>query len=337
MEKATARQTRGSGASDKARAKGDDLPLALLLGAAVGDALGVPVEFMPRGSFHVTEMQGFGTHRQPAGTWSDDTSLTLALADSLSAGGSRGLDLAQIGRKFIDWLDRGAYTAHGKVFDVGCATSAAIRRLKHGVRPEKAGGRDEYDNGNGSLMRISPLTFIMDGIPDAGDRFAVVRDVSSITHGHEWSTAACFLYVEMLNRLRRGMEKGEAYAGLREEFSRGVPFISPETLGRFGRILGEDIRLLPEKDIRSSGFVIHTLEASFWSFLTTDSYRDAVLRAVNLGDDTDTTGTVTGAMAGLAYGLDAIPREWRDGLAGYSLIQEIAAGMPRPDPLPSEE
>ncbi|GMO48408.1 MAG: hypothetical protein Pg6C_11010 [Treponemataceae bacterium] len=108
---------------------------SLLLGLAVGDALGVPVEFKPRGSFRVTGMQGCGTHNQPPGTWSDDTSLALCLADSLS----RGFDTADIARNFVRWRDEGAFTARGDVFDIGISTSKAINRLKSGITPEKAG------------------------------------------------------------------------------------------------------------------------------------------------------------------------------------------------------
>ena len=310
--------------------KADDRPLALILGVAVGDALGVPVEFKKRGTFHVTSMQGYGTHHQPPGTWSDDTSLTLALADNLLADGYRP-DLECIAWGFTEWYDKAAYTPYGKVFDVGNATAAAIKRLKKGVAPEKAGGADERDNGNGSLMRVAPLAFYMFGIRDAEERFRIVRDVSSITHAHEWSVAACYIYVEMLNKLRMGRKKKAAYAELREDFARGVPFISKTTLAKFVRILENDISLLPEEDIRSSGFVIDTLEAALWCFLTTDNYKDAVLKAVNLGEDTDTTGAVTGALAGLAYGLGSIPREWLDQLAGREEIQRIAIRMPRWD------
>lgn len=308
--------------------KTDDKPLALIMGVAVGDALGVPVEFKKRGTFHVSGMQGYGTHNQPPGTWSDDTSLTLALADNLLP---ESCGLSDVAWAFTEWYDRAAYTPHGKVFDVGNATAEAIKRLKKGVAPEKAGGSGERDNGNGSLMRIAPLAFYMFGIRKAEERFRIVREVSSLTHAHEWSVAACYIYVEMLNKLRMGRKKKTAYAELREDFARGVPFISKATLAKFVRTLENDISLLPEEEIRSSGFVIDTLEAAFWCFLTTDNYRDAVLKAVNLGEDTDTTGAVTGAMAGLAYGLDAIPQEWRDQLAAGEEIRRIAIKMPRWD------
>lgn len=296
---------------------------ALLLGVAVGDALGVPVEFRARGTFHVTDMQGYGTHNQPPGTWSDDTSLTLALAYSLA----HGYNLHDMAHNFVRWHDEAAFTAHGEVFDIGGATAKAIARLKAGVASEFAGGTEERDNGNGSLMRIAPLVFYVGGKPQE-ERFRITKAVSSLTHAHEWSVAACYLYVEMLCKLLVGMEKDAAYTALREDFRRGVSFISKKTLKKFDRVLKADVSALPESEIRSGGFVIDTLEAALWCFLTTRNYKEAVLKAVNLGEDTDTTAAVTGALAGLAYGVESIPPAWLELVAGYDDILHIAAAMP---------
>lgn len=298
---------------------------ALLLGVAVGDALGVPVEFRPRGSFRIDGMRGHGTHDQPAGTWSDDTSLTLALADALTGD---GVSLPRLARNFIAWQDAGAFTPHGEVFDIGNATARAIGRLRRGVPPEQAGGTAEGDNGNGSLMRVAPLVFIMGG-KSPEERFRLVRAVSSVTHAHAWSVTACFIFLELLRKLLAGTAKEEAYAELREELASPPPFLDAAALTKFRRILRQDISAQPETEIRSSGFVVDTLEAALWSFLTTDTYRDAVLRAVNLGEDTDTTGAVTGALASAAYGLDAIPEEWVAQLQGCDQILHIAHGMAR--------
>ena len=303
---------------------GNEGQQALLLGLAIGDALGVPVEFKKRGTFHVTGMQGYGTHNQPPGTWSDDTSLALALADGLRPG---DVNLQGVARRFVDWYDHAAYTPHGMVFDVGNATSRAIERLKQGVEPTLAGGREEWDNGNGSLMRIAPLVFFMSG-KEARERYDAAKAVSSLTHAHPCSVTACFIYLEMLNLLHRGRDKKTAYAELKQDIA-GYGFLNRDTLVRFDRILKGDIAALEETEIRSSGFVVDTLEASFWSFLTTGNYADAVLRAVNLGEDTDTTGAVTGAMAGLYYGLKNIPQEWLDTLVKREEIRDIDIRMPQ--------
>lgn len=293
---------------------------ALLLGVAVGDALGVPVEFRARGAFHVDRMRGHGTHDQPAGTWSDDTSLTLALADALEGD---TVSLPRLAGNFLLWRDSGAFTPHGAAFDIGNATARAIERLRRGTLPEQAGGTEERDNGNGSLMRVAPLALILGTMtPEA--RFQLVRDVSSVSHAHAWSVTACFLFLEVLRKLLAGTAKEKAYAELVGELTAPPPFLDAGALTKFRRILKQDVRALPEAEIRSSGFVVHTLEAALWSFLTTENYRDAVLRAVNLGEDTDTTGAVTGALAAAAYGLDAIPEEWLAALQGREQILRVA-------------
>ncbi|MBD5539486.1 MAG: ADP-ribosylglycohydrolase family protein [Desulfovibrio sp.] len=298
---------------------------ALLLGVAVGDALGVPVEFRARGSFHVDGMRGHGTHDQPAGTWSDDTSLTLALADAIAGD---AVSLPRLARNFIAWHDAAAFTPHGAVFDVGNATARAIGRLRRGTAPELAGGTEERDNGNGSLMRVAPLVFLLAG-RGPEERFRIIKAVSSVTHAHAWSVTACFIFLEVLRKLTAGIPKEKAYAELREDLATPPSFLDAAALEKFRRILREDIRDLPEADIRSSGFVVDTLEAALWSFLTTDTYRDAVLRAVNLGEDTDTTGAVTGALAAMAYGLDAIPEEWLARLQAREQILRMADRLAR--------
>jgi ADP-ribosylglycohydrolase len=267
-------------------------------------------------------MQGYGSHNQPPGTWSDDTSLTLCLADALSCGFAPD----GLARNFIKWYDEGAFTANGRVFDIGISTAKAINRLKAGSAPAKAGCAGMHENGNGSLMRIAPLVFHLAGRPEA-ERFKITKTVSSITHAHSWSVAACFIYLEYLLKLLSGMGKEVSYTELCDEFRYGSPYIGTATLDKFARILRTDIRNIPESGIKSGGFVIDTLEAAFWCFLTTDSYPAAVLKAVNLGEDTDTTAAVTGALAGLVYGLEAIPADWLDILAASGEIRRLSGTM----------
>jgi ADP-ribosylglycohydrolase len=175
-------------------------------------------------------------------------------------------------------------------------------------------------------MRIAPLVFCLAGKP-AAERFKITKSVSSITHAHPWSVAACFIYLEYLRKLLAGMDRDAAYAELRSDFRGGSPYIGGDTLVKFSRILRTDIRSLTESGIRSGGFVIDTLEAAMWCFLTTDNYRDAVLKAVNLGDDTDTTAAVTGALAGLVYGADSIPAGWMESLAASGDIRCFSGAL----------
>jgi len=301
----------------------EDKVMGGLLGLAVGDALGVPVEFTPRSQLKkkpVTDFRGDGTHGQPPGTWSDDSSLAFCLAESLC----RGFDLRDMANRFCRWLDEGYWTPHGRVFDVGSTTEKAIRRLKEGVNPVEAGARDEDSNGNGSLMRILPLAYYVEKM-SRPEQFELTHQVSCLTHCHPWSQMACGMYIQFAVNLLRGQEPEEAYKGMADEaikyYSR-LPYRCE--LPHFARILEANIQELPEESINSSGYVIDTLEASLWCFLNSKSYEETVLKAVNLGDDTDTTGAVAGGLAGLYYGLAAIPERWLNSLARKDDIMDLA-------------
>ncbi len=297
---------------------------SVLFGVAVGDALGVPVEFNTREEIKenpVTDMIGFGTYNLPAGTFSDDSSLTFCLAEALT----NEFDLNRIGRNFVKWYHNDYWTATGTVFDIGIGTSIAIERIAEGVNPEIAGGKDESSNGNGSLMRISPLVFhLMDKPID--ERYEITKQVSSITHGHIRSVIACFYYLEFARQLIENKNKFEIYKNLQTLISNHLSSLSidPIEVALFDRLLKQNINELTEENIVSGGYVIHSLEASIWCLLTTETYKDAVLKAVNLGADTDTTGAVTGGLAGLLYGFDNIPSNWVNGLARKNDIENLA-------------
>ncbi|MBQ2477753.1 MAG: ADP-ribosylglycohydrolase family protein [Desulfovibrio sp.] len=294
---------------------------AVLLGLACGDALGVPVEFKPRGSFKLAGMQGWGTHHQPPGTWSDDTSLALALAASLVPG---GFDVRQAGRNFQDWLFKGRFTPFGTVFDAGATTANAIARMRKVPSPDLAGGTGEYENGNGSLMRIAPLALPLLDVPEATARYEQVRKASSLTHAHPLSCACCFVFVEYLLLLARGLAKEDAYRKLCVDFARDGSLIAEAEARKLATVLKGRIPLLPRPAVQSGGYVLHTLEASLWCLLTTESYADAVLKAVNLGGDTDTTGAVAGALAGMCYGVEGIPSAWLGQLVKAKEIARLA-------------
>jgi len=305
----------------------------ILFGIVVGDALGVPVEFLERKVLKqnpVTDMIGFGTHNQPAGTWSDDSSLTFCLAESLCL----GYDLNDQARRFINWYEHAYWTPREAVFDVGIATSGAIWRLKNGVPPTEAGGNDERSNGNGSLMRIMPLLFYIKD-KNIEERFQKVKEVSSLTHAHIRSIVACFIYLEFALELLVENDKLKAFHKSRERvinYLEQNSILSDDEIFRFNRTLCKSdifynikpINEYEEEELSASGYVLHTLESSLWCFLNTDSYRDAVLRAVNLGLDTDTTGAVTGGLAGLYYGYNAIPANWIEVLAKKENIEDLA-------------
>jgi len=297
---------------------------SVLFGIAVGDALGVPVEFNSRQTVArnpVTDMIGFGTYNLPAGTWSDDSSLAFCLAEALI----QKFNLNTIGQNFVKWYHENFWTPRGTVFDIGITTSQAISRLAQGKRPDLAGSFYESSNGNGSLMRILPLLFYIQDKP-INERYEITKQVSSITHGHIRSVIACFYYLEFARQIFLGKDKFEIYTDLQTKITNYLTSLSinPTEITFFDRLLKNDIHELNEDEIQSSAYVLHTLEASIWCLLTTDNYKDAVLKAVNLGDDTDTTGAVTGGLAGLLYGLDNIPTNWITQIARKDDIENLA-------------
>ncbi|MFA6292821.1 MAG: ADP-ribosylglycohydrolase family protein [Victivallales bacterium] len=277
-------------------------------GMIVGDALGVPVEFKSREELRgnpVKGMTGYGTHNQPPGTWSDDTSMTLATIDALQ-GGYKPIIMLD---KFCEWLFGNKYTPHGKVFDYGGATERALSHYRVNKRP--CTEYDEFSNGNGSLMRILPVSLAFHKLP-VEDLVQISSDVSALTHGHPRSRIACSHYSLMIKHIVEGKDFSASYSLANQEIIKYVPEAESAS---FARITGGKIADFVEKDIKSDGYVIHTLEAALWCCLTTDSFRNAVLKAVNLGNDTDTVGAVAGGLAGAFYGIKEIPEEWVSDLA----------------------
>lgn len=282
-----------------------------LFGVAIGDALGVPAEFKSRASLQLDPIKGFvgyGSHNQPPGTFSDDTSLTFCLAASLC----NGYNLYDIGNRFVDWYRKGYWTAGGNVFDIGMTTSSAIARLQNGTQPALAGDFEEGANGNGSLMRILPLVFYVRKL-EVLTRFQYVKAVSSLTHGHIRSVLACFYYVEFSLCLLNGLDKQQAYVQAGQIMKQFIQKqqIAQHEVDLFAPLTDGDIATVALDNIGSSGYVMDTLKASIHCFMTTNNYKDAVLKAVNMGSDADTTGAVTGGLAGLYYGYSSIPEKWR--------------------------
>jgi ADP-ribosylglycohydrolase len=270
----------------------------LLLGVAIGDAIGVPIEFMSRPHLDanpMTDITGWGTHEQPPGTFSDDTSLTLCLAESMA----EGLDIEQLGKKMCDWYRKGYWSADGDVFDIGIGTRIALQKILNGSPAVMAGGNTDMDNGNGSLMRIAPLA-LDKAYQDRILLWNTIQAVSSITHRHVRSHLACFIWVVFLQELMECMDKQEAYEKMKHTVNAFFDHHTIESKERelFSRVLENDIQQVDRSEINSGGYVLETLEAAFWCFLNTDSYQEAILAGVNLGRDTDTTAAVVGAAAG---------------------------------------
>jgi ADP-ribosyl-[dinitrogen reductase] hydrolase len=295
----------------------------LLFGIAIGDALGVPVEFMSRKHLQANPVMGmreFGTHHQPAGTWSDDSSMSFLLVEQLI----KGYDVEGLGKQFCQWYQYNYWTPHGDIFDMGVATRNAMDKVAKGVSALQSGECDDYSNGNGSLMRILPLAIYLQNKP-IDQRFCITKEVSGITHSHIRTVIGCFFAIEFMIQLLAGKDKCDAYSetqNIVRDYLHLIDIKSSE-IELYNRILFDDISRIPEQDIYSSGYVLHTLEASLWAFLTTENFKDAVLKAVNLGDDADTIGAITGGMAGLFYGFEQIPEEWINQLARKEDIENL--------------
>jgi len=299
------------------------------LGFAIGDALGVPVEFETREWLHenpVSEMMGFMRYNQVPGTWSDDSSMVFCTAESLC----KGYDLEDIALQYSKWKNQRFWTPHGRVFDIGIQTNKAIERIDRclemglHIKPIPEHGVNEKENGNGSLMRILPLAFYLKDKP-VEEGYRIIREVSALTHAHERAVTGCFIYVRFMMSLLEGEDKFQAYTELRNfipDFCRNITGSSEYE--HYSRILDNNIADFPEVTIRSSAYVLHTLEACLWCVMRNDNYRETVLQAVNLGEDTDTVAALAGGLAGMIYGMKQIPETWLNLLARETDIFELA-------------
>ena len=291
-----------------------------IMGVVVGDALGCPVQFESReevARHPVTGMRGYGTFNLPEGSWTDDSSLTIALLESIRRVGK--IDLDDIMENFMKWLYDGEFTPYGNSYDIGRGTMQAIDRYKKNRKAQKCGGDEEWNNGNGSLMRIMPACIfcserITHGDFSEDDAIDTIHAVGGLTHAHIRSNIACGLYFFMVKQILTG--EGSLQEKMQEGLTTGFTFYESyladkENLHYYDRLRDlAAFKTLPADKIKSSGYVVDSLEAAVWSLITTGSFDQALLKAVNLGDDTDTVGAIAGGLAGLFYGYDAIPADW---------------------------
>lgn len=292
-----------------------------LVGLLVGDALGVPYEFhraesLPR-VIEMTPPPDFRrSHgRVPPGTWSDDGAQALCLLASLLAHGR--LDPDDLGRRFLNWHEHGYLAVDGIVFDVGNQTSAALRALRAGSPALGAGPAGEYDNGNGSLMRVLPLA-----LWHTGSDASLVADAhaqSRVTHGHPRSLACCALYCLWARRTLDGAADAwsEAVATLRRLYGEDAPERAE---------LEAHVRPDDPAGGHGSGYVVDCLRSAR-AALEAGPYEAAVRAAVALGNDTDTTAAVAGGLAGVRDGVAAIPARWRDALRGRELLSPLLQAL----------
>ena len=286
-----------------------------LLGLAVGDAVGTTLEFTIRDAQpRLEDMVGGGPFDLPAGAWTDDTTLALALAESLA--GSDDFDGRDLMDRFVDWWRNGSYSCNGHCFDIGITTRTALERYVRTGDP-LAGSTEPNSAGNGSLMRLAPVALRY--WHDREQLGAVAAAQSRTTHGAAEAVDACRAFAGLLGDAIAGATRPDVLAVRRFD---GAPAIA--------RILAGSWRGRARDTIDSSGYVAHTLEAALWSVARTGGFRGAVLLAANLADDADTVAAVTGQLAGALYGLSGIPGGWLDRVAWRGRLLEVADRLVAP-------
>ena len=295
------------------------------IGLAVGDALGAAVEFKSPGSFSpVTGFRSGGPHGLKAGEWTDDTSMALALADSIA---SVGWDLNDQASRYIEWWKTGKYSVNGRCFDIGITTSHALSNFLTTKNAYTSGDPSERASGNGSIMRLAPVPVgHADLYPDHIEELSHLADESSLTtHASEQCRSACRYLATVLAALVRGENRAAVLSPdwkplqVLNDIKQLHPLIQEVAQGSF--------RQKQPPAIEGSGWVVKSLEAALWAFHDAGTFEEAVLRAVNLGDDADTTGAICGQLAGAFWGESQIPGALRSGLARMDMIEEGLAGI----------
>ncbi len=294
-----------------------------IIGLAIGDAMGVPIEFVSRKELEqnpVTKMLEYGSHKVPKGCWSDDTSMTLATIDSIIK--KKKIDTDDMADRFLEWFKNAEYTATNDIFDIGRTTLQSLARYELKLDDASNCGDDnEYSNGNGSLMRILPLAYYcFSKNLNNNEIIEIVSRVSSITHKNQVSILGCYIYVQFAMELLKVKDLKKCYYKIKEL---DYTYFSKEVVNRYERILKNNITEYKLEEIKSTGYIVDTLEATLWVLLNTKSYNEAIIKAINLGEDTDTIGACTGGLAGIYYGIDNIKNEWKENLLKYEYIIEL--------------
>ncbi len=296
-----------------------------LLGLAVGDALGAAVEFEMPGSFpEVTGYRGGGPHGLAPGEWTDDSSMALALADSIA---SVGWDLDDQARRYVAWWRKGEYSVNGHCFDIGITTRSTLSRFERTSNARTSGDPSEHASGNGSIMRLAPVPIryadLLSGQIDELVRLLV--ESSLPTHASPQCLSACAYMGLVLCGLIHGLPREEVLSPDWEPLLqlREIHPLHTEV----DAVAKGSFRQKQPPEIVGSGYVVRSLEAALWAFHDAKDFRKAVLRAVNLGDDADTTGAVCGQLAGACWGESGIPVEWREGLARKDMVKKALQGL----------
>ena len=289
----------------------------VMMGLAIGDAVGVPAEFKSRWVLQdnpILDMIGYcGVWNKPKGTWSDDTSMALASLDALNKNNwiVNEKTLIDTMDNFVKWYKEGAFTSDGDRFDIGNTCREALSNyINHGLK--NCGINHEYSCGNGALMRIAPLAFTNSTL--IKDIAREVSELTKITHAHDRCIATNVIYITYLRLILKGVDKVDAYKKVCEKYK------------SFDILRGDLADNIDSDTLSGRGFCVSTLNTAIWAVLSSESYKECILKAINIGDDTDTTAAVAGALAGAVYGIKGIPQDWVDSLINRELIEKLCNG-----------
>ena len=302
--------------------------LAAIIGHAVGDAMGIPTEFSKREELlknPVLEMIDSPDLGLPAGSWSDDTAMEIATIDSFIH--KKCFDYKDIMDRWVKWINESEYTSTGVTFDIGRTCLKAIKKYCNGSAPLQCGSTSINENGNGSLMRILPVALYayMRNLDDISIQ-RLTDEMSSLTHAHEVSRLGCYIYVQFVICLLKEYEKEDAYRYVQDlDYSS----YNVNSINLYTRILDGQIEGQILDDIKSTGYIVDTLECVLWIFMNARNYKEAILASTNIGGDTDTIGAIVGSMAGIYYGIDSIPSKWLDKLQRKEYLVELTSKFER--------
>ena len=295
-----------------------------IMGFILGDAIGVPYEFKDRKYIDNVDMIGNGSHNVAKGTWSDDSSMVIATMKAI-IDNKGNINYVDIMNNFMLWAENKDFNVNNRTFGIGRTTLRSLNcykyrnEFKEYENPINCGPSDFNDNGNGSLMRILPIAYYC-YYKDLNDSeiFNLVKDMSCLTHSNEISILGCYIYVLFTMQLLKGNDKQSSYNFIRNY---NYNMFKNETIDYYKRLLNNDISLLNSNDISGVGFVVDTLEAVIWTFMNNDNYKDSIINAIKLGNDTDTIGALVGGISGIYYG--NLPSEWLNEIARKDYLIEL--------------
>ncbi len=302
--------------------------LGAIIGHAVGDAMGFPTEFSKREELlknPVLEMIDSPDLGLPAGSWSDDTAMEIATIDSFIH--KKCFDYKDIMDRWVKWINESEYTSTGVTFDIGRTCLKAIKKYCNGSAPLQCGSTSINENGNGSLMRILPVALY--AYTRNLDDISIQRlmdEMSSLTHAHEVSRLGCYIYVRFIICLLKGYTKEEVYKYIQ---SLDYSSYSLNSINLYTRILNATIKYQAIDSIKSTGYIVDTLECALWIFMNAMDYKESIIASTNIGGDTDTIGAIVGSMAGIYYGIDSIPSKWLDKLQRKEYLVELTSKFER--------